>query len=295
MKIEAFITLEAVLRSGTMAAASKEMNMTPSAVSMQIKQIEAYLGQPLFDRSGLQARPLPAAHEVAGAMRQALQSLEALRHQRHIQVEGTIRLGVIDSMQPILLPGILRELRDHYPALHVHPSRGKSATLVDAVKAGELDAAVVGQPESGGSARLRWHTLLVRELALIVPPLERETSVKALLKRYEWIRYDRKTVVGRMSARYFKTQGGARHSQVELDEVRAVVAMVSAGLGISMVQLAEPSICLTYPVRVLHPVPPPPTLRFALVVRAGDADKRTLNVLRQTMDAVLRDRQVPQD
>lgn len=290
MKIEAFATLDAVLRAGTMAAASKEMNMTPSAVSMQIKQIEAYLGRPLFDRSGLQARPLPAAHEVAATMRQALQSLEGQRRQRRVQVEGTIRLGVIDSMQPVLLPGTLRILRDHYPALHVHPTRGKSAVLIDAVKAGGLDAAVVGQPESGGSARLLWHTLLIRELALIAPPFEKETSVKALLRRYEWIRYDRKTVVGRLSARYFKTWGGARHSLIELDEVRAVVAMVSAGLGISMVQLAEPSICLTYPVHVLRPDPPPPTLKFALAIRGGDADKKSLQVLRQAMNTVLHDR-----
>lgn len=290
MKIEAFVTLDAVLRTGTMAAAAKETNMTPSAVSMQIKQIEAYLGRQLFDRSGLQARPLPAAHEVAAAMRQALHGLETLRRQTPIRVEGTIRLGVIDTMQPVLLPGTLRILRDRYPALQVHPSRGKSAALIDAVKAGNLDAAVVGQPEAGGSARLRWHTLLRQELVLIAPPFERETSIKALLKRYEWIRYDRKTVVGRMSARFFKAQGSVRHSLIELDEVRAVVAMVSAGLGISVVQLAEPSICLAYPVKTLHPSPALPTLRFALVTRAGDADKRPLRALKEAMDHAMKDR-----
>ena len=64
MKIEMFDTLDAVLRGGSLAAAASETNLTASAVSMQMKQIEAYLGQPLFDRSGHAIRPTPLAHEV---------------------------------------------------------------------------------------------------------------------------------------------------------------------------------------------------------------------------------------
>ena len=57
MKIEMFDTLDAVLRGGSLAAAASETNLTASAVSMQMKQLETYLGQPLFDRSGHAIRP----------------------------------------------------------------------------------------------------------------------------------------------------------------------------------------------------------------------------------------------
>lgn len=288
MKIEAFITLAAILRKGTMAAAAKELNMTPSAVSMQVKQIETYLGRQLFDRSGLQIRPLPIAYEVAEAMRLSLSRLETFRRQTTIVVDGTIRLGVIDSMQPVLLPGTMRLLRELYPALHIHPTRGKSSVLTDAVKAGTLDAAVVGQPETGGSARLHWQPLLQRELVLIVPPFEKDTSMKSLFKRHEWIRYDRKTVAGRMSARYLGTYVREHRSSIELDEVRAIVAMVSAGLGISVVQLAEPSICLTYPVNVLRLAPNPPVLQFSLVTRMTDSDSRPLRALGEALESVVK-------
>ena len=63
-----------MLRGGTLAAAAAEANLTPSAVSMQMKQLEAWLGQPLFDRSGLQVRPTRLAHEVGALMREALGS-----------------------------------------------------------------------------------------------------------------------------------------------------------------------------------------------------------------------------
>lgn len=159
MKIAAFLTLDAVLRGGSFAAAAGEMNLTPSAVSMQMKQLEQYLGQTLFDRSGLQVRPTPAAREVAAAMQEGLQRLAVMRRQVSVAVEGTVRLGIIESMQPVLLPGTMKILRERYPRLDLRPLRGRSAGLTEAVKAGSLDAAVVAQPEKGGGAGLRWHPL----------------------------------------------------------------------------------------------------------------------------------------
>lgn len=65
MKLSFFDTLDAVLRSGSLAGAAREMHVTPSAVSMQMKQMEAHFGQPLFDRAGLTVRPTPLARHVA--------------------------------------------------------------------------------------------------------------------------------------------------------------------------------------------------------------------------------------
>ncbi len=176
MKIEMFDTLDAVLRGGSLAAAASEMNLTASAVSMQMKQIEAWLGQPLFDRSGHTIRPTPLAHEVSAAMRQGLEHLQSLRRRSAVVVEGVVRLGMIESMLPVLLPGTLTELRTRYPRLGVRPTGGRSTGLTDAVKSGELDAAVVAEPPGGGSARLQWQPLFRSEMRLIVPPNATETS-----------------------------------------------------------------------------------------------------------------------
>ncbi|MNM99884.1 HTH-type transcriptional regulator GltC [compost metagenome] len=130
MKLETFATLAAVIEEGSFAAAAATMHLTPSAVSMQMKQLEQYVGQPLFDRSGLQVRPTAVAHEVAAAMEGGLRYLHALRRRVSVAVEGSVRLGVIESIQPVLLPGTLRHLRDHYPKLRVRPVRGRSAGLL---------------------------------------------------------------------------------------------------------------------------------------------------------------------
>ncbi|MCT8178594.1 LysR family transcriptional regulator [Variovorax sp. Varisp41] len=287
MKIDAFSTLDAVLRGGTLAAAAHEMNLTPSAISMQMKQLEAYLGQPLFDRSGLQVKPMKLAHEVSSVMRDALQQLESLRKRASVSIEGSVRLGVIESMQPIVLPATMRLLRERYPRLELRPARGRSASLIAAVKAGDLDAALVAQPESGGSARLRWQPMLRRELVLVAPPTATESSVAALFKQYDWIRYDRSTVTGTLAARFVSTQVREKRGTLEFDSTPAIVAMVSGGLGISVVQIADPGLVATYPVRIVRLGRGAPMLQLSLVTRKTDDDSRTLAAMREAMHTAL--------
>jgi DNA-binding transcriptional LysR family regulator len=287
MKIETFQTLDAVVQGGSLAAAAAQMNLTPSAVSMQMKQLEQYIGQPLFDRSGLQVRPTPLARQVVDAMGPGLQQLSALRRRSAIAVEGVVRLGVIETMLPVLLPGTIRLLRERYPGLELRPVRGRSSGLTEAVKAGGLDAAVVAQPGKGGQLGLAWHELETRELVLVVPPDAQGSNVQALLRRYEWIRYDRDTITGAMAARWMKIAMPQKRSTLELDSLTAIMGMVSAGLGLSIVQLAEPAIGLLYPVRVLSLGRGAPTLKISLVTRKADTEDRRLDAVTQAMQAAL--------
>ncbi len=283
MKIDAFATLDAVLRSGSFAAAANEMHLTASAVSMQMKQLELFLGQPLFDRSGHQVRPTGLAHDVAAAMRDGLQRLQGLRRHAPRAVEGAVKLGIIESMLPVLLPGTLAELKARYPQLELRPVRGRSIGLTDAVKAGDLDAAVVAEPEQGGSARLGWYPLFRREMRLIAPPTAVETSVPALFKQHDWIRYDRQTISGAMAARFVATHVKSKRGTLELDSVPAIVALVSAGLGVAVVHLVDVGICQTHPVRFVRLGRGAPAVQMSLVTRKADADSRLLLAVREAM------------
>jgi DNA-binding transcriptional LysR family regulator len=287
MKIDAFLTLDAVLRGGTLAAAASQMNLTPSAISMQMKHLEAYLGQPLFDRSGLQVRPMPLAHEVSAVMRDALQQLESLRKRSGMTIEGAVRLGVIESMQPVVLPGTMRLLHERHPLLVLRPARGRSASLTAMVKAGDLDAALVAQPETGGSARLRWYAMLRSELVLVAPPTATESTMAALFRQYEWIRYDRETVTGSMAARFVNAHVRDKRSHLEFDSAPAIIAMVSAGLGISVLQISDPGVLQTYPVRIVKLGRGAPVLQLSMVTRKADDDSRPLVAVRDAMLSAL--------
>ena len=82
MRLAFLATLDAILKRGSFVAAAEEIGLTPSAVGLQIKQMEEYFGQPLFDRSGRQARPTPFAIELAAKMQETLSVIQALREKR---------------------------------------------------------------------------------------------------------------------------------------------------------------------------------------------------------------------
>lgn len=289
MKLDAFATLLSVLRLGTFAAAANDRHLTPSAVSMQMRHLEDHVGKVLFDRSGNQVRATAMAFELAGIMRPALEGLDALRKQTPMEVQGVIGLGVIESMQPVVLPRTILALRERYPGVELKLERGRSSELVAAVKAGILDAALVAEPPAGGSVRLHWTPLLHQPMVLLTPPQARESAVGAVFRKYPWIKYDRRTVTGEMAARYIQVRVGELRSSYELGSAAAIAAMVSAGLGASIVHTANSAILTTYDVRVVKLGRGSPIVRFSLVSRKQDESNRTLAALTEVMRLVMND------
>ena len=287
MKLDAFATLEAVIRQGTLAAAAAEMHLTASAVSMQMKQLEVYFGQPLFDRSGPQMRPTPLAQEACNAMSEALRNLEALRDVSQFALKGALKLGVFESLLPALLPPILNYTAEKHPHLDIQLISGRTVALTAAVKAGELDAALVAQPEEGGSSRLLWHPMARRPLVLVAPPTSIETTPADLLARYEWIRYDPKTISGGLAKRHIESLGVQSRVRREFDSAAAILSMVSAGFGVSVIEISEPSLLASYPVRVVSLGKEGPAYQLALAVRKADGGKRTVAALKDALHYAL--------
>ncbi len=288
MKIDYFYTLDAVLRGGSFAAAAAEVNLTPSAVSIQMKRLEAYFGQPLFDRSSLQVKPTPFAREVGSCVHQTLDGLSALRQRTSIAIEGSVKLGLIETVQVMLLPRLIRFLHDTHPYLRIKPVRGRTVELIEEVKAGAIDAAIVAQPDQGASSRLSWRTILDEKLVLIAPPDSKEDDIATLFKTYDWIRFDRNTTSGRLSSRFVTTRYPAAASSMELQSSHAIVALVSAGVGISVVLLPDLRICHGYPVKILKLGPAAPSVMISLVSRKTDDDNRNILALYQALQAVAR-------
>ena len=285
MKFSFFETLEAVLRTGSLSRAADEMNLTPSAVSMQMKQVEVFFGQPLFDRSGLQVKPMPFAHEVASVMQLPMQQIEQLRRRNSIQIEGTIRLGVIESMQASLLPGVIQHLLKKHPALQLKPARGRAVELIAAVKANELDAAIVVQPVKGGSQRLNWQHLFKNELVVIAPPTAKAAKIHQLFFDYPWIRFDASTSTGKLAAQWIGQNIPQAQRSMDLPSVHAVLSMVNAGLGVSMVPSIDPRMMMAYPVRVYPIGRGAPALNVVLLTRKNEPNTRLMDALFEAIQA----------
>ena len=284
MKLVFLETLDTILKRGSFAAAAEEVGLTPSAVSLQVKRLEEHFGQPLFVRSGRIAQPTPIARELARTMREALAAMEALRLRTTPVVSGRVVLGTIRTVQSSTLLPALGDLRRKYPELVVRAIQGESAALVEQLKAGVIDAAVVIRSTAGVGGRLHWHPLAHEHFVLIAPPDSTGGSLVELLRSYDWIQFDTALVSGRMAAKYLRRAAPGARGTVEIDSIDTIVALVSAGAGVSVVPKPRNPISETHPVRELPLEQHAQSREIAFVSRTLDMDNRRVGALREAFD-----------
>ncbi|WEK58576.1 MAG: LysR family transcriptional regulator [Candidatus Brevundimonas phytovorans] len=280
MKFEFLMTLNSVLRHGSFASAADDMGLTASAVSLQMKRLEEYVGQPLFDRSGRTVRPTPLASDLAESVRTALDAVEEARTRHSAALSGRVVIGAIRSLQPTMIPLVLQEIGGRHPGLAVRVIQGDSSELLDHLKAGRLDGAALIRPTSGGSSRLDWQDLERQPFVFVAPPDSTETTAEALIARYDWIQFDTSLTSGRTAASHLHRLSPGTRPRFELESIEAVLAMVSAGLGVSIIPRLPVAPTVRAPVRQIPLGVSTPTRQIAFVCRSGDADNRRVRAIR---------------
>ncbi|MCY0853370.1 LysR family transcriptional regulator [Cupriavidus sp. D39] len=280
MNLSAFHTLRAILVHGNFTAAGAAVGCTPSAVSLQIKQLEQYLGQPLFDRSTRIVRPTPFAIEVAAAAAEFSDRIESMRSRPSLKVEGKMRLGVITSMQSDMLPGALRALREKHPALDVRiPPLNDTDELLVELRAGRIDAALLVRPENGGSTRMTWHDIWRQPYVMLAPPRVSGIEPKALLNKFGWIGYDTSLSGGRVAARHVRELAPGISPTLELRSMDAIVSMVSLGMGVTVVPQPRRPLIDAYLVTEISLGRSAPFRRISLVWRRSEDDDRRIQAV----------------
>lgn len=284
MKLVFLATLDAILRRGSFAAAAEEIGLTPSAVSLQVKRLEEHMGQPLFVRSSRVAQPTPVARELARSMREAMQAMEELRLKSTPVVEGRVVVGTIRTVQSSTLPPALKEIRRRYPLLVVRAVQGDSDALMQQLKTGVIDAAVVIKPAAAGAGRMLWHPLAHERYVLIAPLGSRGDTLPELLRTHDWIQFDTALASGRLAASHLHRAAPRARGSVEIDSTDTIVQLVSAGFGISIVPQLRHPISEVYPVREIALDPHAPRRQIAFVCRTLDRDNRRVIALREAFD-----------
>ena len=286
MKLTFLSTLDAVLQRGSFAAAAQEVGLTASAVSLQIKELETYFGQPLFDRSARTAKPTAFAWELSSTIQGALASMERLRDNRRSTVSGRAALGTIRSVQTTTLPAALLEVKTRFPELSVRVVQDDSPVLLHSLKAGNLDAAIVVRPQSGGSSRLSWRTLAHEPFVLLAPLSSKSDSINELLLTHDWIRFDTSLTGGGIAAAFVQRLAPRTRSILDMSSIESIAAMVSAGLGVSVVPRLRGPLRGAYPVRELSLGKNAPTREIAFVCRLTDRDNRRVLALRESFEHI---------
>jgi LysR family hydrogen peroxide-inducible transcriptional activator len=126
--------------------ASESCAVSPPSLSAQIAQLEELLGVQLFDRDPHRVRLTSAGEALVEQARRVLNAADALVDVTRRFVDplaGTLRLGIIPTLGPYLLPTLAPALRVHFPQLTVHWFEDRTRALVARLGSGELEAAVV--------------------------------------------------------------------------------------------------------------------------------------------------------
>src|SRR5580765_4275482 len=133
----------AVAELGSFRRAAETCHVAQPSLSAQVAVAERALGLQLFERTGRRVRVPPAAAPLVAQARRILMAagdLHELARQLGDPFRGTLRLGVIPTICPYLLPDLAPALARDYPQLTVDWSEERTARLVEQVKDGALDA-----------------------------------------------------------------------------------------------------------------------------------------------------------
>ena len=130
-------------------AAAEASFVTQSTLSAGIKELESVLGVELVERNPRGVRLTPAGEEVARRARTVLAAARDLvdsARDAGVPLGGIFRLGVIPTVAPFLLSGVMSRIRDEFPNLKLYLREDITERLLEKLRAGELDAALIALP-----------------------------------------------------------------------------------------------------------------------------------------------------
>ncbi len=140
---------DALARTQHFGRAAEDCSVTQPALSMQIQELEQGLGVALLERTRTGFRLTDLGRDFADRSRRILTDVRDLCEwalHSGSRLAGMLRLGVIPSVAPYILPPLLPLLQQAYPELKLHVRETQTATLVQELVDGKLDVLLLALP-----------------------------------------------------------------------------------------------------------------------------------------------------
>ena len=139
----------AISDTGSFTAAAERCGVAQPSLSGQVRKVENQLGLKIFERTGRDVRLTPAGADIVAQARSVLgeaRRLFDLGHKLKDPLAGPLRLGVIATLGPYLIPHLLGPLQNEFPDMKLQLREGLTADLDALVIGGELDAVLLSVP-----------------------------------------------------------------------------------------------------------------------------------------------------
>ncbi len=232
--------LREIGRRGTIRAAAEAMSVTPSAVSQQMRILEAEAGVPLLEPHGRQVRLTDAgemlvrhADAITAAIVAAESELAATRH----EITGTLRIAAFPTAARAILPGVIGELGRDHPRLRITLRDLETDESLVALRLDEVDLAVVDEYDEVTRIRepaLELVDVMDDPLYVAVPPAlapAGETIALASLVDLPWIMDTGTSNIYGVVVRHCRRAGFEPNVRSNCRDYSVIIALVEAGLG----------------------------------------------------------------
>ncbi|MEE4010474.1 LysR substrate-binding domain-containing protein [Roseibium sp. FZY0029] len=262
---------EALARHGHFGKAAEACAISQPALSMQIKEMEEVLGATLFERGARQIRLTHFGEVAAERARDILRSTEELGDLARASRErlvGRLRIGVIPTVAPYLLPSVVGALTKSYPELDIHVRETVTPKLIDELDEGRLDTAIVALPVSEGTlaetALFSERFVLVRSAREANAPLPNAES----LREMRLLLLEEGHCFRDQALSFCNLQSGPPREVLDASSLSTLVQMVSAGMGVTLIpEMAVPVETRSASVAIARFEAPEPTRTIGMVWR----------------------------
>jgi len=272
------------------AEAANHCFVTQPTLSMQIQKLEEELEVKLFDRSKQPVVPTETGAEIIEQARKILAArnllLENLQHKKGI-LTGELRIGIIPTLAPYLLPLFIQPFTKKYPGVKLIVNEMMTDLIISRLREGKIDAGILVTPlqETG----IREHILFYEEMMAYVSK-KNEVYEKTYLLPQDidpnklWLLEEghcfRSQIVNLCELRKISKEGS--HFEYEAGSIETLRRMVELNDGITiMPELATLDMPLRQTQLIRHFRRPVPMREVSLVVHRNYVKEKLIEVLKE--------------
>lgn len=229
---------EAMARHNHFGRAADACSISQPALSTQIKELEKELGSDLFERGARQVRLTNFGEAFLVRVREILRSVDELgdvaRAARN-QLAGRLRIGIIPTVAPYMLPAIIGNLTRLYDGLDIHVRETQTAKLVQELTEGRLDTAIVALPVSEPS--LTEVALFNEDFVLVRPGKDEGKPVpnRDMLSEMRLLLLEEGHCFREQALSFCKVSTERPRELMDGSSLSTLVQMVGAGIGITLI------------------------------------------------------------
>ena len=228
---------DALARTGHFGRAAESSAISQPALSMQIKDLEDVLGVQLFERSARQVRLTPIGEELRQRVQEILRAVDEIGDLARAAGDGLVgrlRMGVIPTIAPYLLPQVMQRLASDHPGLDLYVRETVTPKLIGELREGRLDAAILALPVS--EPGLTEVALFQEDFVLLRPGVDRDAPLpsKQGLREMRLLLLEEGHCFRDQALSFCEIGTNRPREMLDGSSLSTLVQMVNAGIGVTL-------------------------------------------------------------